>query len=164
MNNQNLPQTPKTFVRTITIIHLAMLLGQVLFVVVAYSITKSTTIDIKNTKDPFLFVVPIMAIGCFIASVFVFKSQINVAANKPTLKGKLMAYQTALIIQVALLQGASLFGIVVYEITRNFFYLLISILIILYFIIIRPTKDKITENLNLDYEDKMAFDSEDVLV
>lgn len=164
MNNQNLLQTPKTFLRTITIIHLAMLLGQALFAIVVFSLIKNTGIDLKDTKDPFLFVVPIMAIGCFTASVFVFKSKINEAANKPTLKGKLMAYQAAFIIQVALLQGASLFGIVVYDVTRNFLYLLISMVIILYFIMIRPTKEKITDSLNLDYEEKMQFDSEDVLV
>ncbi|SDT54711.1 hypothetical protein SAMN05216490_3982 [Mucilaginibacter mallensis] len=164
MNNQNLPQTPKTFLRTITIIHLALLVGQVIFSVLVFTITKSTFIDLTNTKDPFLFVAPILAVACFIASNFMYKLRLSEAINKPTLKGKLMGYQAALIIRCALLEGPSLFGIVTYMVTRNFLFLLISGLIILYFITIRPTKDKIANDLNLDYEDKMQFDSEDVLV
>jgi len=54
-----------------------------------------------------------------------------------------------------------LFGIVVYMRTSNFLYLIISGVLMLYFLTQRPTKDKIENDLNLSYEDKIQFDSAD---
>lgn len=74
-----------------------------------------------------------------------------------------MQYQTALIIRFSLLNGASLFGIVCYMQTGNLLFIIISGLLALYFLSLRPTKDKIENDLNLSYEDKILFDSRDVL-
>jgi len=67
-----------------------------------------------------------------------------------------------MIVRLALLEGSSLFGIVVYQLTSNLLYLAISGIIILFFIIIRPTRDKIETDLNLDYRDKAELDSDGI--
>ena len=140
-----------------------MFIGQLLFGLAALSITPQKGIDVSNTKDVFLFVVPIMAVGCFALSAFLFKKNLSIAVNKATLKEKLMAYQTAFIVRFAPLEGASLFGIVCFMQTGNLLFIIISGLLALYFLSLRPTKDKIENDLNLSYEDKMLFDSQDVL-
>ena len=70
-----------------------------------------------------------------------------------------MAYQTALIIRCAFSEGASLLGIVAFLITGNLVYLLLTGLNIIYFIWIRPTKQKIEDELNLGYEEKADLES-----
>ena len=86
---QTQPQSPKTILKTLPIIHIALLLGQVLFCIVVFTTQKQTPkFDISNTADPFLFVVPVMAIICFATSTFLFKQQLTVASGKPTVAQK----------------------------------------------------------------------------
>jgi hypothetical protein len=120
---------------------------------VAYSITANKGLNLTYTGDPLLFVVPFMAISCFVLSIFMYKQQLNLATNKDSASNKLVAYQTAMIVRCALLEGPSLFGIVSYLITGNLFFLIISGLIILYFISIRPTKDAVANDLNFSYDE-----------
>ncbi|MDB5158274.1 MAG: hypothetical protein JWR50_2981 [Mucilaginibacter sp.] len=156
MNNTDAQKTTQPFIKTISIIHLALIIGQVLFAVVAFAKMDSTNINFDK-NDVFLFVAPIMAIGGFIASNIVFKQQLVRAKDKMVLKDKLVAYQSALITRFALLEGASLFNIVVFLKTGNLLYLIISGLIIFYFIIIRPTKDKVVEDLELSYQESIEL-------
>lgn len=153
INNQNREVSPKTFLKTIGIIHLALVVGQVLFGVVVFTQSHAISLNLKDTHDPFLLVVPIMAIGSFTASIIVFKQLLNAAANKATLTAKITAYQSALIVRFALLEGASLFGIVTFLLRGNLLFIGISGLIVLYFLILRPTKDKTQTDLNLSYEE-----------
>ena len=163
MANQISPQTPKSYLKVNSIIHLALFMGQLVFGVLVMLEVPQKGIDITNTNNPFLFVVPVVAIGSLILSTILFKKNLGMAINNPTLKGKLMGYQTALITRFAPMEGASLFGIVSYMQTGNLLFILITGLIMLYFLSLRPTKDKITNDLNLAYEDKMLFDSNEVL-
>jgi hypothetical protein len=163
MANQVTPQTPQSYLKLISIIHIAMFTGQLLFGIAVLSITPQKGIDVSNTKDVFLFVVPAMAIGCFALSAYLFKTNLNIAINKTTLEEKLMIYQSALITRFAPLEGLSLFGIVTYMQTGNLLFIIISGLTALYFLSLRPTKDKIENDLNLSYEDKILFDSQEQL-
>lgn len=163
MPNQISPQTPQSYLRINSIIHIAMFTGQLLFGLAALAITPQKGIDISGAKDPFLFVVPIVAIACFLLSIFLFKKNLNIAVNKATLKEKLMAYQSAFIVRFAPLEGASLFGIVTYMQTGNLLFIIISGLTAFYFLSLKPTKDRIENDLNLSYEDKILFDSQDQL-
>jgi len=157
------PQTPQSYLKTNSIIHLAMVTGQFLFGLIAFIETPQKGLDITNTKDPFLFVVPILAIGCFAFSRFLFSKNLNIAISKPTLKEKLAFYQSAIITRFAPLEGASLLGIGSYLQSGNLLFLIISGVIALYFLSLRPTKDRIENDLNLTYEDKILFSSEETL-
>ena len=156
-------QTPQSYLKTITTIHLVLVAGQVLFGMAVLSITWEKGIDLHNTNDPFLFVVPVFAILALAGSALVFKKLVATAVSKYTLKEKLMAYQGALIARFALLQGASMFAIVVNMLTGNLLYLLTAGILTLCLLLVRPTKDKIENDLNLSYEDKMQFDSSEPL-
>jgi len=140
-----------------------MFMGQLVFGLLSLTITPQKGIDISNTNDPFLFIVPIVAIGSFALSLYLFKKNLNIAINKPTLKEKLAFYQSAIITRFAPLEGASLLGIVTYLQTGNLLFIIISGLTALYFLSLRPTKDRIENDLNLSYEDKILFDSQDQL-
>jgi len=156
--NQNSTQTLQAFFKINIIIHAALLIGQVLFGVVSYAISPNPVVNLKAGNDPFFYIVPVLiASGIFFGS-FLFNQQISKLAEKESLKEKLTGYQTALIIRYALAEGPSLFGIVAFMLGGNLFYLLLVGLNIIYFIWIRPTKEKIKEALNLTYEDEIAIE------
>jgi hypothetical protein len=162
MDYQNKPQiTPTTFVKTNQIIHLALLIGQLMFAVVTYVITSSKGI-INFTfinNDPFTYVAILLAMGGFFLGNFLFRQELNNASEKNSLREKLMSYQAGLIKKLAPMEGASLFSIVIFMLTGNLFFLVITGLVILYFITLRPTKEMIGNDLNLSYDEKMQMDS-----
>ncbi|WP_448699512.1 hypothetical protein ACFGVR_21040 [Mucilaginibacter sp. AW1-3] len=161
MTNYPSQQSPKTMLKTIPLIHLGLLGGQVLFAIVTLVITPGSTFNIKFINDPYLYTIPMMAVISSLSTVL-YKQLLTTAINKPTVQQKVTGYQTAMIARLAMLEGASLFGIVVYQLTANLLYLVVSGIIILFFIVIRPTRDKIETDLNLDYQDKAELDNDGI--
>jgi hypothetical protein len=151
-------QKPQAFLKMIVIIHGALLAGQVLFGITALASTKSMGIIMKPADDPFFYVAPFLTLSSIAAGIFLFKQQLAKLPEKVTLKEKIAGYQTGLIIKYALTEGASLFGIVAYLLTGNLLYLIITGVNVIYFFWIRPTKDKIVDDLNLSYEDKIELE------
>jgi hypothetical protein len=159
MYNQNRPIDPKNFVKLIIIIHLALFMGQTLFAAVVLFISKDPALNLKPGNDVLFYVVPFMLVFGIFAGSFVFKQLTAKLAEKTSLTEKLQAYQTALIIRYALSEGASMFSIVCLLLTNNVYYLILAGINILYFIIIRPTKLKILDDLNLNYEEQTEMDT-----
>ena len=89
---------------------------------------------------------------------FLFTQQISKLDDKNSLKEKLAGYQTALIIRFAIAEGPSLLGIAGYMLSGNVIYLILVGINVLYFILIRPTKDQMAEDLNLTNADKAAME------
>lgn len=74
-----------------------------------------------------------------------------------SLREKLAHYQRTSIIRYAILDVATLFSAMAFMFNRNVFYFVISLLLLLYLIKLRPTKGKLTEDLALNKEDKLQF-------
>jgi hypothetical protein len=151
-------KTPASIVRTINIIHMALIAGQAVFAFVMFTQSQQTTIKFDR-QDEFIFIIPIFGVGSLFISNFLFKTLIAKAVTLPDLFSKLTGYQTAVIVRMALLEGASLFAIVTYNLTSNFLFLLISIFLMIYGVIIRPTVEKIADDLELSYDEKMQLKS-----
>ena len=99
MPDQNIQQsTPGSYLKLLTVIYSALFAGQLLFAVLVFMLKNSTIIDFKNTHDPFLFVVPFMALGAIIGGNFLFKKTLTEATGKETLKQKLMVYLNKVLI------------------------------------------------------------------
>ena len=155
MNPPLVPQNPAAAVKTMKIIHGALLAGQVLFAGVAYATgTKAIYFNARDTKDVFFFVAPLLAFGGIIAGFFLFKQLITRLTEKADLRSKLTGYQTAFITRAALLEGPSLFNIVAFMLSGNLFYLLISVVLMLILLRSRPTASLIADDLQLGYDDR----------
>jgi len=97
MQKEPLPQTTaQSYLKIISIIHIALLASQLLFGLTAFSMTPQKGIAFSSS-NVFMYVVPFMAVMCVTASFLIFNKQVDAAINKPILKEKLMAYQGALI-------------------------------------------------------------------
>lgn len=155
--NDNFKPTPDQFVKLISIIHLALLGGQLLFAIVAYAQAAKVFFGIMNTGDPLVYIVAIVAVFGFAASNVMFNVLLKAALAKPSLGEKIVNYQTALIARFALLEGPSLFAIVGFLLSGNLFFLIIAGLLMLYFLMLRPTKDKIDADLDLNFSESISF-------
>ncbi|WP_420602624.1 hypothetical protein [Flagellimonas sp.] len=157
MENQSDPFTPERFIRTLSIIHLGLIAGPLVFGLIVYFNSQSTHINFSNTDDMFLIVIPIFALSSIFLGNFIFGQSIKNIARTSSLRQKLVRFQTASIIRYALVEAAAFFGIIAYYMTGNLVFMLISAILILYFFMLRPTREKIIRTLNLTGSDKAAF-------
>jgi hypothetical protein len=158
MYNQTSSPNPNNFIKTTTIIHLGLLIGQVLFGTVVFFSAQNPVVDLHPGNDVIFYVAPLMIIAAMFVGSLLYKQQIKKSAEKTTVKEKLGVYQAALIMRCAASEGASFFCIAYTLITANLFYLILAGVNIIYFISIRPTREKIEEALNLDYNEKAVID------
>nr|WP_315149900.1 MFS transporter [uncultured Flavobacterium sp.] len=127
-------------IKTLQIIHLAICAG----IIVAYFMVGNLSLDSLKIQSidasEIVFVaIPILA---FVLSNFLFKSQLKQANPKQKLEENLPVYQTASIIRWAILEGAAF---IILFLSQKF--LLFGILIILYLAFLRPTEDRINNDL-----------------
>lgn len=148
------PVTPNAaaLVKTTAIIHMALATGQILFAAVTFIIPQKLADNKGN--DVLLLIVPIVAVSSFIIGHLLFKKLLSNIKTESPLKAKLLSYQSATLVRLALLEAPSLFAIVSFMLTGKMVYMGIAALIVLYFIYLRPGKQKIEDDLNLDYDEK----------
>ncbi|MEO9513346.1 MAG: hypothetical protein ABJN84_11810 [Flavobacteriaceae bacterium] len=161
MKNNTIQTTPNKFIKTISIIHLGMLIGPILFGFVTYSQAKNSFQDFSNTTDVFLIVVPIFALSGIFMGNLLFNKLVKSATKAEGLKPKLASFQTASLIRYALIEGPAFFGVITFQITENLTYLYIAGVLILFLYLLRPTKDKIERGLKLKGKEKDQFNSLD---
>lgn len=161
MQTSTSPITPKLFLRTSSIIHFALVAGVLILALVMYSITENQKLDLSYRGDPMFFIVPIMAIAGILVGNYLYINNIKRLTSKNTLREKLAGFQTASIIKYALLEGPALLGLVAFMNEGNQYFLIISILLVFWLIMQRPTRDKIERDLMLEGNLKNEFDQED---
>lgn len=145
----------KSFVTSLVILHGAMTAGTLLFIAIAYFVDRTDTPS--SDSQPFIFVVPILAIGCLLASFYAPKGRIQAAKAIPDLDKKLELYRGAQIIKYAVLEGAALFGVVAYLTDYNIMFLAISAILLVAMIWVRPTRDRIIADLSLNSREQAVL-------
>ena len=161
MQDNTIEATPKSFLRTFNLIHLALVAGLVVPGLMMYLQTKNQELSFNYSGDVMFFVVPAMAIGGILAGKYLYKNIINGLVSKNTLKEKLNGFQTASVIKYALLEGPALLGIVAFMDEGNQYFLIISLFLVLWLIAQRPTRDKVERDLMLQGPLKSEFQQED---
>jgi protein-S-isoprenylcysteine O-methyltransferase Ste14 len=157
--SQNVNQTPQAAFKATQIIHLALIAGQLMFAFVAFfSPAKFNNNHNSQSSDVFIWLAPLLAAAGILAGQWLFRQKISASAQQETLKQKLTLYQTAMISRDAMLEGPSLFAIVSFMLTRNLFFLWLSAPIVLYFLYLIPTKEKLGYDLGLSDEEKMELE------
>lgn len=153
-------QTPQGILKTMRIIHPALLVGQTLFAVIGLLTNKNPIFfDVNNNKhDVFFYIVPVFAAAATLFSVVIYKRILSRISAGISLIEKMKIYQMALIRRFASLEGSSLFGIAVFLTTGNLFYLMISVCLMAYFIFLRPNVNTIEVGMQLTYEEKLELE------
>lgn len=144
----------KSFLRTISILHLAMMGGLLVFPVFLV-VTSEEMGALSFTQQPFEFLIPVLLIGAVFIGKFISKTILTKGIQNKTLQQKLGIYQTAHIIRVAPIEGIGFFAAVTYSTTNNLFFLLIAGLTLLIMFTLIPTKEKIENAIPLSAEDQV---------
>lgn len=153
-------QTPQGVLKTMKFIHPALLIGQTLFAVIVFATNKNSILfDVNNRKQDVLFyLVPVFAISAMLFGTIIYKRIVSGIPDDSSLVEKMKSYQMASIRRFAFLEGASLFGIAVFSITGNLFYLMISAFLMTYFIFLRPTVNAIETDMELSYKERLELE------
>jgi len=153
------PMTSKSFMRILSLIYIAMMLGLLFFIVLSYS-QGGNPIGFSDNGDLWLYVVPLIAMISYFGGDFIFNRTLSNIAEKSSLKQKLTHYLRASIIRYAFLEGAAFIGVIAYRENHNIFYLVIVASLILYLIKLRPTKEGIIRDFGLEGKDQASFRNE----
>ncbi|MFP4845677.1 hypothetical protein [Winogradskyella sp. PE311] len=157
MDTTHKQQTTKSIIKTLTIFHYAYCIAILVFGIVALYITENAVINFSDSEDIFFFLVPVFAITLAFLSHFIFQQNLKRVREKTTLQEKLVHYQTSRIIKYAMLEAPALFGVVIFIITSNQYYLIIAAVLLAYLFLQRPTKEIVKQDLDLNAEQKQQF-------
>ena len=70
-------QTPESLIKTMSIIHLALLAGQMLFALAAFAQSTKIYFGITYLDDDFMYAVPLLALIGFFGGYLLFKKQVK---------------------------------------------------------------------------------------
>jgi hypothetical protein len=104
----------------------------------------------------------VVPVGMSISYV-VFKTVLKTIKPEMTLSTKLQYYQNAVLIRAAGFEMPGMFGSVVAFITSNVSFLLFTAVIIVLFLLFRPTIDSITNDLQLTATERNELESDQAI-
>ncbi|MDT0605506.1 hypothetical protein [Croceitalea rosinachiae] len=151
--------TPQAFLKTLSILHLALLAGPLLAAIFFYL---NTEVNINGASNEiFIYVFPVIGLAGIFASKFLYQQFLKPLKQHELLQTKLAGLQTASLIQYAVVEGPALLNIVWFGQTGNLLYLTIGAVLLIYLFILRPTKTKVETDLELKGAHKRQFDKLD---
>jgi hypothetical protein len=143
---------------TLNILFFALLAGQTMYFFVGLFMIQSANIgEFGGLNSIFMFVTPVVVLSSIIGSKFIYTKQVTEFDKSLSLENKLMAYRTANIIKLALLEGANIFNISIMIITANYFFAALFIVIIVLFFFNRPTKEKFIMDFEVSADDALKL-------
>jgi hypothetical protein len=146
-------QPQGNYFRALRILHTAMLLGQVFFlIIILYFVYSHVAKPAGSSTDKVFQVAAIIIVfACVYGGVQYFKKQLeNIRQNTTLLTDKATQYRAANITQWALTEGSCLFTIISFYVTGNYAFAVLAGMIIIYFFMLGPSKLKATIHLSLN--------------
>lgn len=148
-------RSPKELFKSLQIIHLALLGGQIMFAGVAFFISQSQAQEQadKSFEMIMLLAVPMVAMAGVTASIFLTRAKLAALQAKEGLAIKMADYQGLTILRLALLEGPSLFALVALLLTANPLFLLFAAGLMVYFATLRPSLARATAEMKLSAQE-----------
>lgn len=157
--------TSKQYFSTLSIIHLALLMGLVLFAGVAYYLLVSGNfIPDSGLNDSFQLAVPIVLVGSLLAGVYIYRMRLQAIRSHSTLKEKLGAYQGAVLVHWVLFEAPAFFALVAFLLTNNYLFLGLAAFPILLLALANPSKEKAANDLELNLSETAVLNDPNAIV
>lgn len=134
-----------------------MLLGILSFTIFIYATGEGFLVDFSKDHNIFVYLVPTLAMLSYFISNYVFGKQLKDLTKLNSLKSKWVLYLQACVVRFSFIEGAAILSTIVFRLDNHIFYLVISLLLILYLFKLRPTKTKIIMDMELSLEDQQFF-------
>ncbi|WP_299433801.1 hypothetical protein [uncultured Maribacter sp.] len=149
---------PKAFLKTLNFLHLSLVLGLILFTVIAYMQNSEITAQ-PDSSNPFLYAVPIIAIIGYFGSQFLSKKMLSKITSNLSLEEKLKKYKSASHVKFMIIELPAIFALFAFYTTSNALPLVIAVSLIAYLFSQKPSLNKIKTDLNLSKEEIKALES-----
>lgn len=137
--------------KSINILHKAFLIGQLLFLVIAFCLVyfKLFQPSEHQLEKPLQLIAVIFSIGGFIVGNRIFKKRLDDIKMQDNTQAKFEIYRGACITQWALIEAPCLFNIISFMLTGDYTFLYLAGALILTFVRISPSKIKLVYDLQL---------------
>jgi hypothetical protein len=151
--------------RSIKIIHFGLVTGVVFFIIVVLLVQfKGFGTFSEDIKVILLVVTSVFTFFGVFAGQFAYKKKIEEGKSKSRLIEKLDIYRSALIIKLALIEGPSFFAVVSYLLTGCYIFPGIALLLIVVFLMYRPTPDNFIMDLDLSPDEAAIVNNPEAII
>jgi hypothetical protein len=159
-------QTAKDYFKTLTLIYYSIIAVQFAFGLFAYLYTAGggSLVPGENFRGTLIYLVPVFVIGGFVGGNMFFKKRLDATKTKNGLTEKMAEYRSASIVRYALLEAPYFFSIVAYLLTKDLLFIGFGGMIILFFLTIKPTKEKAANELELNATEKNKINNPDAVI
>ncbi|WP_424961485.1 hypothetical protein [Ekhidna sp.] len=155
-------QTPKTSepINAIRVIHFAILMGALIFGGLVFVLINASS-TLTDSENLLIYVPIISALIALPASIKLFNNKIQDGiAPGVELKNKLMTFQSAHIIRIALLEAVALLSVITCLLTNTSVNFITFLLIIFYLVLLFPTSSRVAEHLHLSNSERIQLESD----
>ncbi len=154
--------TTRAYFRTLRILHLALIMGQVVFAMMVFVIklvSISETVSLTpELQDLLRYILPGLALLGTGLSWLLFSSRIKALKELTDPAAQYTGYRSACVLRYAILEAPSLIALVGFTLSNDYTFMAIPALIILVFILIRPTKAALISHLQPGYEQQLLLE------
>ena len=145
--------------KAIRILFFALLIGQLIFAIIVTTLIESGLLSggnytVTSVMQVALIVITVVTVP---ASFILFRKRLALINPEDELGKKLELYRAALILRMALCEMPVLFAIIIYFVTHDRSFLWMTIILIVNFLFIYPSKDKIINQLQLNSSEQSAL-------
>lgn len=151
----------KKELQAIRIFFIAILVGAAGFLFVSLFLGKVVEVDRATLGKFENGLIGFLAITCIFAHFYarkIYNERLVAAKNSLiTLRDKLNIYRAALIMYVALYEGAVVFGIILFVLTSNYIFTVMSAVMVLLILSRAPTNKRVMTDLELDWEEQQEL-------
>ncbi len=157
--------TSSTYIKSLQLLHRAMMIGVILFCSIAVyiinQVNNAPKLD-EQLHQITIYLAPVIALlGIFLSTILYKKNIDNILiTSNLSLGQKLEQYRKACIIRWAFLEGAMLFCTVLLFITGKYYYLIFIFILLVFFIMYAPSKEQIAAHLQLNADDRYILEDE----
>ena len=146
------------FFPTLNLIFIAFFSGQIIYLLIGLFIIQNGNMKgIPGLNTIFMFITPVVILFSIFASKFIYSKQVASLDRSSSLESKLVSYRTGNIVKLALLEGANIFNVSVMIITANYFFAALFIIIIGFFFVNKPTKEKFILEFEISAEEALKI-------
>jgi hypothetical protein len=147
----------KTFLKTLSFMHLALVIGLSIFTVLAFTQNMDFNTE-TDTKNVLLYVVPVAALIGYFGSQFLFKKLLMRITDTDSLEEKLKKYQSASHLKYALIEAPAFLALFAYYNSGNALPLVIAVCLLVYLFVQKPSKQKILMEIPLTMEQRRELE------
>lgn len=146
----NKPLTSKEYFNILSLLHLALVFGIVVFTTIVYFLFFSEENSAADGQSQFMLpVVGIVSLLGLLGGRQLFRARTQAASGEPQLKNKLEMYRSALIAYWFLLELPALLGGIGFTMTSNLIFLAFSLLFIILLGMAYPSRNRLLMHLEL---------------